>query len=101
MIRDHIAAHLGIEPADFEYAPFAEEGRLGKVYQLFGNELNALIEQLNESLSLMKKDGDALFDHYRHTLEKLGKQKGPLGLIFPKSQNTFLEQFREILADVR
>jgi type I site-specific restriction endonuclease len=51
MIRDHIAANLGIEPDDFEYAPFAQEGGLGKVYQLFGDELNTLIEQLNESLA--------------------------------------------------
>ena len=34
-------------------------------------------------------DGDELFDHYRHTLEELGKQKGLLGLIFTKSQNKF------------
>ena len=39
--------------------------------------------------SLLKKDGDALFDHYRHTLEELGKEKGLLGLIFGKSQNKF------------
>ncbi|MDZ7654856.1 MAG: type I restriction-modification enzyme R subunit C-terminal domain-containing protein [Sulfurimicrobium sp.] len=51
MIRDHIAANLGIAPDDFEYAPFAQEGGLGKVYQLFGDELNTLIEQLNESLA--------------------------------------------------
>ena len=31
-------------------------------------------------------DGDELFDHYRHTLEALGNQKGLLGLIFNKSQ---------------
>ncbi len=51
MIRDHIAANLGIEPDDFEYAPFSQEGGLGKVYQLFGDELSTLIEQLNESLA--------------------------------------------------
>ena len=51
MIRNHIAANLGIAPDDFEYAPFAQEGGLGKVYQLFGDELNALIEQLNETLA--------------------------------------------------
>ncbi|MGA7181141.1 MAG: type I restriction-modification enzyme R subunit C-terminal domain-containing protein [Thiobacillaceae bacterium] len=51
MIRDHIAANLGIAPDDFEYAPFAQEGGLGKVYQLFGDELNTLIDQLNESLA--------------------------------------------------
>ena len=51
MIRDHIAANLGIEPDDFEYAPFAQEGGLGKVYQLFGDNLNAIIEELNEILA--------------------------------------------------
>ena len=51
MIRDHIAASLGIEPDDFEDAPFAQEGGLGKVHQLFGDELNTLIEQLNETLA--------------------------------------------------
>ena len=38
---------------------------------------------------LVKKDGDELFDHYRHTLEALGNQKGLLGPIFNKSQNKF------------
>ncbi len=51
MIRDHIAANLGIEPDDFEYAPFAQEGGLGKVYQLFGDELNKIIDELNETLA--------------------------------------------------
>jgi type I restriction enzyme R subunit len=51
MIQDHIAANLGIDTDDFEYAPFSQEGGLGKVYQLFGDELNALIEQLNETLA--------------------------------------------------
>jgi type I restriction enzyme R subunit len=51
MIRDHIAANLGIEPADFEYAPFSQRGGLGKVHQLFGDSLNALIEELNETLA--------------------------------------------------
>ena len=39
--------------------------------------------------SLLKRDGDELFDHYRHCLEKLGNEKGLLGLIFSKSQNKF------------
>jgi type I restriction enzyme R subunit len=51
MIRDHIAANLGIETDDFDYAPFAQEGGLGKVHQLFGEELNIIIEQLNEALA--------------------------------------------------
>src|SRR4030065_1161698 len=39
--------------------------------------------------SLVKKDGDGLFDHYRHTLGELGKQEGALGLIFHKAQKQF------------
>jgi len=40
-------------------------------------------------LALLKKDGDALFDHYRHTLEELSKKSGTLALIFGKAQNKF------------
>ncbi|MEX2163177.1 MAG: type I restriction-modification enzyme R subunit C-terminal domain-containing protein [Sulfuricaulis sp.] len=51
MIRDHIAANLSIEPDDFEYSPFAQEGGLGKVHQIFGDKLNTIIEELNETLA--------------------------------------------------
>ena len=51
MIRDHIAANLGIDPNDFNYAPFEQEGGLGKVYQLFGNELTKIIDELNGTLA--------------------------------------------------
>ena len=51
MIRDHIAANLGIDPDDFEYAPFSQHGGLGKVHQLFGDKLNVIIEELNETLA--------------------------------------------------
>jgi type I restriction enzyme, R subunit len=51
MIRDHIAANLVVERDDFEYVPFAQEGGLGKVHQLFGNELNNIIEELNGTLA--------------------------------------------------
>ena len=51
MIRDHIAANLSIEPDDFELPPFTQEGGLGKVHQVFGNRLNSIIEELNETLA--------------------------------------------------
>ncbi len=51
MIRDHIAANLSIEPDDFEYAPFSQQGGLGKVHQLFGDKLSTIIEELNETLA--------------------------------------------------
>jgi type I restriction enzyme M protein len=44
--------------------------------------------------ALLAKDGDALFDHYRHTLEELGKQPGTLALIFGKAQNKFRDAKR-------
>lgn len=49
--RDHVAANLTVESDDFEYAPFAQEGGLGKVHQLFGTELNKIIEELNGALA--------------------------------------------------
>jgi type I restriction enzyme R subunit len=51
MIRDHIAANLGIVPDDFEYSPFAQEGGIGKVYQLFGGELPKVLDAMNRELA--------------------------------------------------
>ncbi|MBI2312883.1 MAG: SAM-dependent DNA methyltransferase [Betaproteobacteria bacterium] len=52
--------------------------------------------------SLFKRDGDELFDHYRHTLEKLGAAKGLLGLIFGKAQNKFQDpaKLRRLIVDL-
>ncbi|NQT56513.1 MAG: DEAD/DEAH box helicase family protein [Desulfobacteraceae bacterium] len=51
MIKDHIAGNLSIETDDFEYAPFSQEGGLGKIYQLFGDELTDILDELNEALA--------------------------------------------------
>ena len=50
MIRDHVAANLVVEPDDFEYAPFAQEGGLGRIHQLFPEGLQTIIEALNMAL---------------------------------------------------
>lgn len=50
MIRDHIAANLSIVPDDFEYAPFSQQGGLGKVHQLFADKLGVILEDLNQKL---------------------------------------------------
>jgi len=52
--------------------------------------------------SLLKKDGDELFDHYRHILEKLGQEKRLLGLIFGKAQNKFQDpaKLRRLIVDL-
>ncbi|MHB1391132.1 MAG: type I restriction endonuclease subunit R [Thermoleophilia bacterium] len=50
MIRDHIAANLSITRDDFEDVPFIQQGGLGQVYELFGDELDGIIEELSEAL---------------------------------------------------
>src|SRR6266540_3457896 len=52
--------------------------------------------------SLLKRDGDDLFVHYRRTLEKLGAAKGLLGLIFGKAQNKFQDpaKLRRLIVDL-
>jgi type I restriction enzyme M protein len=52
--------------------------------------------------TLLKKDGDELFDHYRHVLEELGKKGGLLGLIFGKAQNKFQDpaKLRRLVVDL-
>ena len=51
---------------------------------------------------LIKKDGEALFEHYRHTLEALGNKPGLLGLIFNKAQNKFQDpaKLRRLVVDL-
>jgi type I restriction enzyme R subunit len=51
LIRDHIAANLAIDLDDFDMVPFNQKGGLGKVYALFGEELNPLLDELNEVLA--------------------------------------------------
>ena len=51
-IRDHIASSLRIEQEELQDStPFAAMGGLGKVYQLFGEGLPEMLEELNERLA--------------------------------------------------
>jgi type I restriction enzyme R subunit len=50
MIRDHICTSFHLDRSDLEMAPFDSEGGLGKMYQLFGESMDGLIEELNEAL---------------------------------------------------
>jgi type I restriction enzyme M protein len=52
--------------------------------------------------SLLKREGEDLFNHYRHVLEKLGQEKGLLGLVFGKAQNKFQDpaKLRRLIADL-
>ena len=51
MMRDHIATSVEITPDDFDLAPFAEEGGLGKARQVFGPDLPAVLRELGEVLA--------------------------------------------------
>ena len=50
-IRDHVASSLSIDQDDFEYAPFSQFGGLGKAYELFGDKLPQMLEELNARLA--------------------------------------------------
>ena len=50
MIKDYIAASFHLERDDFELDPFNKQGGLGKMWRLFGEETDAIINELNESL---------------------------------------------------
>ena len=52
MIKDHIAASLTIEMDDFDDVPFNQKGGVYRVYQVFGDELNNIIGELNAVLAV-------------------------------------------------
>jgi type I restriction enzyme R subunit len=51
LMRDHIATSLSVETDDFSYAPFNQQGGLGRAHQLFGAQLPNLLDELNEVLA--------------------------------------------------
>jgi len=51
LIRDHVAASMSITPDDFAYTPFNEAGGIGKAYELFKDDLNKLLDELDEVLA--------------------------------------------------
>jgi type I restriction enzyme, R subunit len=50
MIRDHVANSMHIARDDLDMSPFDAQGGLGKMYQLFGADMDQLIDELNEVL---------------------------------------------------
>jgi type I restriction enzyme R subunit len=51
----HIASNLGLEAEEFELPPFNQRGGLGKVHQLFGAELSAVVASLDEALAALNR----------------------------------------------
>jgi type I restriction enzyme, R subunit len=50
MIKEHIASSFHLEREDLEYAPFDSKGGLGKMWLLFGEKTDEIINELNEEL---------------------------------------------------
>lgn len=51
MIKDYVANSFHIEADDFDLDPFNRQGGLGKFYQLFKNDYQLIINELNEVLA--------------------------------------------------
>ncbi len=50
MLKDHIAMSFHVDIEDLDYTPFDAQGGMGKMYQLFGDAMNDIIDELNERL---------------------------------------------------
>lgn len=51
MIKDHVVSSYHIEIDDLDYTPFDAQGGRGRMYKLFGNKMNEIINELNEVLA--------------------------------------------------
>jgi type I restriction enzyme R subunit len=49
-ISEHVATSMEITSDDLESLPFSQQGGLGRAYQLFGDRLQSLMDELNEVL---------------------------------------------------
>ncbi|WP_373496674.1 type I restriction-modification enzyme R subunit C-terminal domain-containing protein [Aquiflexum sp.] len=51
MIKDHIASSFHIDIEDLDYTPFDGKGGRGMMWNLFGTEMDSIIEELNKELT--------------------------------------------------
>ena len=50
LIKDHIAASYSAEPDDLELSPFDRKGGLGRFYEVFGEEYDSILREMNVEL---------------------------------------------------
>ncbi|MFZ7132619.1 MAG: type I restriction-modification enzyme R subunit C-terminal domain-containing protein [Eubacteriales bacterium] len=50
MIKDHITSSMRISRESFDYTPFNESGGLGRYYQVFGQDYENILNEMNEEL---------------------------------------------------
>ncbi len=51
MIKEYVTSSFHIEKDDFDYNPFNSHGGLGKMWLLFGEQTDEIINELNEVLA--------------------------------------------------
>ena len=51
MIRDHVVTSFHLDRDDLDMAPFDGKGGLGRMYKLFGERMDSVIDELNEALA--------------------------------------------------
>lgn len=51
LMKDYVASSFSIEKDDFDLSPFNAEGGLSKMWMLFGEDTDRIIEELNEVLA--------------------------------------------------
>ena len=51
MIRDHIISSFHLDHDDLDMAPFDAKGGMGRMYKLFGDRMDDVINELNEALA--------------------------------------------------
>ena len=52
MIKDHIITSVHFEKDDLDYTPFDHMGGIGKMYQLFGDDVDSIIDEMNGALAV-------------------------------------------------
>ena len=50
MIRDHVASSIHIDTDALDLPPFDRAGGLGEFYEQFGDEYEAVLDEINEAL---------------------------------------------------
>ncbi len=50
LIRDQVAVDMEVRPEDLDQPPFLDRGGLGRFYELFGEEYERVLAELNEEL---------------------------------------------------
>jgi type I restriction enzyme, R subunit len=51
MIKDYVATSFHIDKEDFALSPFGDNGGLGRMWELFGEKTDEIINELNETLA--------------------------------------------------